>query len=56
MNTQIIIFDKPEGKKHSVRYDTTEDNPAIGTIYVRREYLGTKAPKKLKITIEEVEE
>jgi hypothetical protein len=55
MKKQTIVFDKPEGKKHSVCFKTSQDDPAITSVYVMRSHLGSPAPKKIKITIEEVE-
>jgi len=54
MEKQEIIFDRPEDKKHSVCYKTTQTDPAIVSIYIQRSALGTPVPKKVKITIEEV--
>ena len=54
MEKTVIVFDKPEGKKHSVCYKTSQDNPAIASVYIMKSHLGTPAPKKIKITIEEV--
>ena len=55
MKTQTIIFDVPKAKKHSVRYDTTQSEAVIGSIYVlRTAFDGKEAPKKLKVTIEAV--
>ena len=55
MLKQEIIFSKPDLKKHSIRYFTEGENAAIESIYVRKEQLGTPVPKKLKMTLEEVE-
>jgi hypothetical protein len=56
MEKQVVIFDVPEAKKHSVCYKTKQDDPAITSIYVMRSHLGNPAPKKIKVTIEEVTE
>lgn len=53
MEKQVIIFDKPEGKKHSICYKTSQNDPAIQSVYVMRSHLGNIPPKKIKITIEE---
>jgi hypothetical protein len=54
MQKQIIIFDRPEDKKHSVCYKTGEENPAVTSIYVMRSHLGNPLPKKIKVTVEEL--
>lgn len=56
MEKQVIVFDKPEGKKHSVCFKTSQTDPAISAVYVMRSHLGGKVPKKIKVTIEEVVE
>jgi hypothetical protein len=55
MEKQTIVFDKPEGKKHSVCYKTSQQEPAVTSIYVMRTALGSPVPRKIKVTIEEVE-
>lgn len=54
MDKQIMTFSSPEKKKHSVRYYGEGAEPAMESIYVRKTALGGKIPKKLQITIEEV--
>jgi hypothetical protein len=54
MEKQEIIFDVPEGKKHSVCYKTKDKEAAIQSVYIMRHSLGTPVPKVVKITIEEV--
>jgi hypothetical protein len=54
METQVVIFDKMEGKKNSCCYKTTQDDPAITSVYVMKYALGQPYPKKIKVTIEEV--
>jgi hypothetical protein len=54
MEKQEVIFDKSEGKKHSVCYKTSQENPAISSIYIMRSALGGSVPKKIKCTIEEI--
>lgn len=56
MDKQTCVFVKPEEKKHSVRYYGEGAEPAMESIYVRKTALGGKIPKKLQITIEEVNE
>ena len=55
MEKQVMTFVRPDGKKHSVRFFAEEKDAAIESIYVRREQLGTPIPKKLQMTLEEVE-
>jgi hypothetical protein len=55
MEKQTVIFVKPDEKKHSVRYYGEGEEPAMESIYVRKSALGGKIPKKLQITIEEIE-
>jgi hypothetical protein len=55
MEKKEVIFTIPEGKKHSVCYKTTAKDAAVQSIYVMRTALGNNIPKKIKITIEEVE-
>ena len=55
MKTQTVIFDQPKSKKHSVRFDTSEPEPAVSSIYVSRSCFKDEAvPKKLKVTIEDI--
>ena len=55
MLTQVVIFDTPKSKKHSVRFDTSEPEPAVSSIYVSRKcFDGEAVPKKLKVTIEDI--
>jgi hypothetical protein len=54
MEKQVIVYDKSDPKKHSVRFNTSEDDAAIDSIYIKRTHLGNPIPKKLKVTIEEV--
>ncbi len=53
MEKQVIVFDSSDPKKHSIRFNTSQDKAAIESIYVRREVLGKSVPTKLKVTIEE---
>jgi len=53
MEKQVIIFDKPESKKHSICYKPSQEDPAMTSIYVMRSHLGVPPPLKLKVTIEE---
>jgi len=54
MDTQVIIFDEPVHKKHSVRFDTSDKDAIISSVYVKRGCFGVVAPTKLKVTIEDV--
>jgi hypothetical protein len=53
MDKQVIVFDIPEPKKHSICYKTKKDGAAISSVYIMRSALGSSIPKKIKITIEE---
>jgi hypothetical protein len=56
MKKQEMMFSRPDGKKHSVRYYAeNKEDAAIESIYVRREQLGNPVPKRLQMTLEEVE-
>ena len=55
MEKQVIVFDKVIPKKHSVRFDTTDPEAAVSSIYIKRDCLGSSTPKKVCITIEEVD-
>ena len=54
MEKKVIVFDKPESKKHSVCYKTSQEDPAVTSIYVMRSHLGIPLPLKIKVTVEEV--
>ena len=53
MKAQVIIFDKSEAKKHSICYKTSQESPAVTSIYVMKTALEGAVPKKLKVTIED---
>jgi hypothetical protein len=53
MEKQVIIFDDMEPKKHSVRYNTSNKEAAIDSVYIKRTAIGSTVPVKVKITIEE---
>jgi len=54
MKEQTIIFDVMVPKKHSIRYDTTDKNSAVSSIYIKRTVFGDKTvPKKVKVVITE---
>lgn len=56
MTKQEIIFDSSEPKKHSVCFKTSQKDPAISSVYLMRTaFAGQKEPKKIKVTVEEVE-
>jgi hypothetical protein len=48
---QVVIFDKFEAKKHSVCYKTSQENPAVTSIYVMKSALPNPYPKKLKVVL-----
>jgi hypothetical protein len=56
MDKQVVVFDISEGKKHSVCYKTSQDSPAVASIYIMRSVLKGSVPKKIKMTIEEAKE
>jgi hypothetical protein len=55
MEKQTVIFDKVEPKKNSLCFKTTQEDPAITSVYVMKYALGKPFPAKIKVTIEEVE-
>ena len=52
MKPQVILFNKPEPKKHSICYKTTQDSPAVTSIYVMKTHLPSPPPKVVKVTVE----
>lgn len=46
-----VLFDKMEAKKHSVCYKTSQENPAVTSIYVMKGSLPQPYPKKIRIKI-----
>ncbi len=48
---QSVIFDTYEEKKHSVCYNTTQENPAVTSIYVMKTALPKPYPKKITVTL-----
>ena len=56
-----VTFDKVVPKKNSIRYDSSEHEPAMKSIYISNKgvallSMDTKAiPRKIKVTIEVVE-
>ncbi len=58
MDQQIITFTLERETKNMVRYAelVAFDTPVIGTLYVSKEFLGDKPPKKLTVTVAEAEE
>ena len=55
MEKQTVIFDKVEPKKNSLCFKTTQEDPAITSVYVMKYALGKPFPQKIKITIEEAD-
>ena len=50
MIEQTVKFDVKVPKKHSVRYDTTDKNACVTTIYIKREMLGDEIPDRIEAT------
>jgi len=50
MIEQTVKFDVKAPKKHSVRYDTTDKNACVTTIYIKREMLGDEIPDGIEAT------
>lgn len=55
MEKIVVVFDQLEPKKHSLRFNSSEQEPAVSSIYVSRKAFVGEVPTKIKITIEEVE-
>ena len=55
MEKHEVVFDIVEPKKHSIRYRIKQEDTAVSDIYIYRSHLGVPVPKKIKITIEEVD-
>ncbi len=58
MEQQKMTFTLERETKNMVRYAEIEefDTLVIGTLYVSKEFLGDKPPKKLTVTVAEAEE
>lgn len=55
MKTQIILLNNPVDKKHSVCYKAHDKEAPVQSIYLMRSaFKPEKAPKTIKVTIEEV--
>jgi hypothetical protein len=57
LDKRVILFTQEKETKGTYRYAEVEDGnnpPAIGTLYVKKYVLGTPAPSKLQVTLEEV--
>jgi hypothetical protein len=50
--TTTIMFDDKEPKNHSIRWNSTDKDAAVSSIYIRKPLFGTA--KKIRVTIEEV--
>ena len=56
MEKQEVVFETKEDKKHSVCYKTSRADAAVVSIYLMRTaFKPAQAPKKIKVTIEEVQ-
>lgn len=51
--TRVVAFMSNEPKKHSVRYNCTESDPIVDSVYIRRA-AWTKMPRGVKVTIEPI--
>ncbi len=58
MDKQKITLTLERETKNMVRYAEVGElgTPVIGTLYVSKEFLGDKPPKKLTVTVAEAEE
>ena len=58
MESQSITFTLERETKNTIRYqeDSNGKPPAIGTLYLQKWLLGDSPPKKLTVTVAEVEE
>lgn len=58
MDKQKITLTLERETENMVRYAEIKefDTPVIGTLYVSKEFLGGKPPKKLTVTVAEAEE
>jgi hypothetical protein len=58
MEEQTLTFTLERETKNTIRYSEEADGkpPAIGTLYVQKWLLGKEPPRKLTITVGEVEE
>lgn len=54
MEKQEIILTINAPKKHSVRFSNKSVNAALSDVYIKRFALDSAIPKKIKITIEDV--
>ena len=57
MESQTLTFTLERETKNTIRYqeDSCGKPPAIGTLYVQKWLLGNEPPKKLTVTLGEVE-
>jgi hypothetical protein len=59
MFEKTLKFNYEKETKGTVRFKEESENPAdyvIGTLYIRKTFLGEERPKKLEVTIRQVEE
>lgn len=48
-----VVLEDPQPKKHVVRYDSSEDDPAMSSVYIsKKAFEALGSPAKVKITIE----
>ena len=51
MDQQMMTFTLERETKNMVRYAEIEEFDIIGTLYVSKEFLGERPPKKLTVTV-----
>jgi hypothetical protein len=58
LDKQTLIFTLERETKNTIRYQEDADGkpPAIGTLYVQKWLLGKEPPRKLAVTVGEVQE
>jgi hypothetical protein len=57
MKKTTLIFNHEKDTKGTYRYAEEEsENPVVGTLYLKKKAAGNEAPKKLRVTIEEIED
>lgn len=48
-----VVLSDPQEKKHVTRYDSTDDDAALSSVYVSKSTIKTLgSPAKIKVTIE----
>ena len=58
MKKTILTFVHEKDTKGTYRYseEVVDDNPVVGTLYIKKKAAGDEAPASLKVTIEPIEE